>query len=220
MEKSDLIPKTKGSVLKWQAHIYDFECTLVGLSSSFRQVTLNYVQLNAGMKVLDIGCGTGVLTRLAAEKIGDTGEIIGIDPSPQMISLAQKKSLQLQSTAKFKLEVIENLPFPDRSFDLVLSSLMFHHLPTDLKLKGLQEIYRVLRPDGRFLGADIGKPKYSLWWLVLWPYLIIPNIATNIKGEIPNYLNQAGFEKTETLGYWFSLINFWSAKKPAFAPKN
>ncbi|CAB1275331.1 class I SAM-dependent methyltransferase [Candidatus Nitrosacidococcus tergens] len=218
MRKQDLIPKTKGSVLKWQAYIYDLECTLVGLSSNFRQATLNYAQLNTGMRVLDVGCGTGVLTRLAAKKVGDMGEIIGVDPSVQMISLAQKKSLQLQSTAKFELGVIEDLPFLDCSFDLVLSSLMFHHLPNDLKLKGLQEIFRVLKPNGRFLGVDIGEPKHFLWWSILWLYLAIPNIATNIKGKIPNYLNQAGFEEVEIMGYWFSLINFWSAKKPALIP--
>ncbi|ABA59371.1 UbiE/COQ5 methyltransferase [Nitrosococcus oceani ATCC 19707] len=215
MENSsrEVAPKTRGAVLKWQAPIYDLECALVGLRKKFRRETLRHAQLSPGEQILDVGCGTGVLTQLAAEKSGPSGKVVGVDPSLPMISLARKKAARAQSQAEFKLGVVERLPFGNETFDVVLSSLMLHHLPAELKRQGLEEIHRVLKPGGRLLAVDFDRPGHPLWWLGVWPQLFMPALVAHIRGEIPDYLAAAGFYEVQAVGRWFNLLTFWEAKK-------
>jgi ubiquinone/menaquinone biosynthesis C-methylase UbiE len=82
----------------------------------------------------------------------------GIDPSPEMLAIARQKARQLGLEIDLRLGVIEAMPFPDEIFDVVTSSLMIHHLNYDLRVQGLAEIYRVLKPNGRLLIADAAQP--------------------------------------------------------------
>lgn len=211
--KPELPPRTRGAVLKWQAPFYDAECALVGLRKKFRRATLHHARLSAGGQVLDIGCGTGVLTQLAAEAVGPSGKVTGIDPSAPMIALARKNSIRARSRAVFEPGVIEHLPFANKYFDVVLSSLMLHHLPAELKREGLNEVYRVLKPGGRLLAVDFDRPGHPLWWIALWPQLFMPAVSAHIRGEIPDYLHAAGFRRVQSTGRWFNLLTFWEAER-------
>src|SRR5574341_1765678 len=131
------VPETRGMTLNWLAAVYDWYCPKIGLGRRFRDETLEHAALRPGERVLEVGCGTGVLTRLAADAVGPPGAAFGIDPAQRMIAVARRNALQSGSRAEFKLAAIESLPFPDRSFDVVFSSLMLHHLPADVKWEGL-----------------------------------------------------------------------------------
>lgn len=205
---------TRGAVMNRMAPFYDLGCRLVGLGRAFRARTLAYAALKPGERALDVGCGTGVLTRLAAQAVGPAGEVVGLDPSARMIAVARRNAARENSRAVFRPGAIERLPFADAHFDAVLSSLMLHHLPPDLKRDGLREVYRVLRPGGRLLAVDLDRPGQPLWWLLFWPGLLAPMIAENLRGAIPAYLNAAGFESVCTLGCRFGLLTFWEARKP------
>lgn len=207
-------PETRGAVMNWQAPFYDVGCALIGLGRSFREETRRHAALKPGERVLDAGCGTGVLTRLAAEAVGLSGSAVGIDPAPRMIAAARRKAGRAASRAQFRLGVIEHLPFDDGHFDVVLSSLMLHHLPPELKRDGLREVYRVLKPGGRLLAVDLDRPGQPLWWLLFWPWRFVPMIAENLRGAIPAYLNAAGFESVHAVGRRFGLLTFWEARKP------
>ena len=159
--------------------------------------------------MLDVGCGTGVLTRLAAEAVGTSGKAIGIDPAPKMILTARKNASAERSSAEFRIAAIEDLPFEDNSFDCVLSSLMLHHLPPDLKLLGLGEVKRVLRPGGRLVLVDIGRPESRLWWPVLWPLLLWSFTKDQVSGRVSEFFEKAGFSKHERVGSWMKLLSFW-----------
>lgn len=211
---SEAIPETRGIIMNWQAPFYDLGCRAVGLGRNFRGETLRFAALKHGERVLDVGCGTGVLTRLAAEAVGPSGHVVGIDPSPGMLGVARRNALQTNSRAEFKFATIEHLPFDEGSFDVVLSSCMLHHLPAELKREGLREVCRMLKPGGRFVAVDIDRPANPLWWLVIWPLLMMPTAAINLRGEIREYLRSAGFEPVHVKGRWARWLTFWVAAKP------
>jgi ubiquinone/menaquinone biosynthesis C-methylase UbiE len=121
---------------------------------AFRQRTIHLAALQPGEAVLDVGCGTGTLALEAAGCVGSTGHVSGIDPSPQQLARALPSAARRDLSLDFQLGVIERLPSPDRTFDVVLSSLMMHHLPAPVKRQGLVQIARVLKPGGRLIIAD------------------------------------------------------------------
>ena len=110
--------------------------------------------IRPGHQVLDVGCGTGYLTRRAVRAVGDTGAVTGIDPSPQMLDLARR----LAPECTFTVAEAERLPFDDGSFDRVVSCLAVHHIPADLRAEAARQMFRVLRPGGLLLLADLGPP--------------------------------------------------------------
>jgi len=205
---------TRGMPLNWLAPVYDKLCATFGLGLAFRDTTLRYAALKPGERVLDVGCGTGVLTRLAAEIVGQEGRAVGIDAATKMISIAKENAAIEKSNAEFRVATIENLPFENNSFDCVLSSLMIHHLPPDLKLTGLTEIYCVLRPGGRLLAVDIYRPTNPLWWLIVWVLYLSKFTKDHIAGRLPSCFKKAGFHQVETVGHYKGILTFWLAYKP------
>ncbi|HEU4758978.1 MAG TPA: methyltransferase domain-containing protein [Dehalococcoidia bacterium] len=157
-------PHTAGKVIRW-ARFYDAASWLMsfGRAGAIRRMTLEMAAVSPGEAVLDVGCGTGTLAIAAKEAAGAGGEVCGIDASPEMIEVARGKTRKAGTEVRFDVGLIESIPYPDGRFDLVLSSLMLHHLPDDLKRAGFAEIHRVLkpggradaRPSGRFLAVDL-----------------------------------------------------------------
>ena len=151
--------ETKGLILNggWR---YDlgiwFIDTFVfrGQLRELRQRTANLARMQPGEQVLDVGCGTGTLAIEVQSRIGNAGRVAGIDPGQEQIARARSKAARRHLPIDFQIGVIERLPFPDQTFDVVLSTLMMHHLPASLKRQGLAEIARVLKPGGRLVIAD------------------------------------------------------------------
>jgi ubiquinone/menaquinone biosynthesis C-methylase UbiE len=149
-------PATSGKVIHW-ARFYDAVAFLMsfGREKRMRRETVERAGVLPGQSVLDVGCGTGSLTLAAKTIAGPAGQVHGIDPSPEMIVVSRRKAARARADIDFRVAVVEDLPFPDSSFDVVLSSLMLHHLPDDLKRKGFAEIARVLKPGGVFFAVDL-----------------------------------------------------------------
>lgn len=109
--------------------------------------------IRKGEAVLDVGCGGGVDSLVAAMMVGPTGKVIGIDVVPEMLQRA-RENLEKTSidNVSFQESSPEALPFPDGSFDVVISNGAFNLIPD--KAKALKEVLRVLEPSGRLMIAD------------------------------------------------------------------
>lgn len=141
--------QTKGCLVRWGS-FYDVTVNLLtlGHADRLRQLTLDQALLKSGESILDVGCGTGRVTIPAKLRIGEDGNAAGMDPAPEMIALANRRAERVGLQIDFRVGVIEALPFPDATFDVVTSSLMMHHLPHPLQVKGVAETLRVLKAGG------------------------------------------------------------------------
>lgn len=146
-----------GLIVHW-ANRYDWLVTMVtfGRERSFRERLLAPAHLALGESVLDIGCGTGTLAVVAKGRVG-TGAVVGIDASPEMIARARRKAAKARVDVAFDVAHAQALPFPDAQFDVVLSTVMLHHLPRAGREDAVREVRRVLKPGGRFLAVDFAK---------------------------------------------------------------
>jgi len=217
VHKSESPAQTEGRLIRW-ASFYDGFANIITLGHirRLRTLTVDHALLKPGEKVLDVGCGTGGVTIPAKLRVGKTGEAAGIDPAPEMITVARQKAGRAGLEIDFRLGVIESLPFPDGAFDAVTSSLMMHHLPEQLQVKGLAEIRRVLKPGGRLLIADMTRPGTSFHER-LFALLTLHRgrgIQFGIE-DLPKLLKEAGFEGIKQLDDRFLTIGFVRATKPS-----
>src|SRR6266545_2064172 len=124
---------TEGKTIRW-ARLYDLGTTILSLGrvSALRRKMVELAAIAPGERILDVGCGPGRLTILAGTVAGPSGEACGIDPAPEMVDLARRNAERADVEVRFQVGAIEALPYPDDYFDVVLSSLMLHHLPDGL----------------------------------------------------------------------------------------
>ncbi len=101
-----------------------------------------------------MGCGAGTLAIAAKRVVGAAGAVQGVDPSAEMLARAERKAKKAGVEVLFRNALAEALPFPDAQFDVVLCTVMLHHLPRKVRLQCAKEIRRVLKPGGRVLAVD------------------------------------------------------------------
>ncbi|MBR2923471.1 MAG: methyltransferase domain-containing protein [Clostridia bacterium] len=122
---------------------------------------MEHYHIQPGMRVLELGCGTGNMWHDAAKWLPKDASLTLTDFSAGMVKTAMANVPALPNIS-FQQVDIQQIPFEDNSFDLVIANMMLYHVP-DLK-KGLSEVARVLRPEGRFICATVGAGGVY-WWL-------------------------------------------------------
>ncbi|MEP7288578.1 MAG: methyltransferase domain-containing protein [Chloroflexota bacterium] len=184
---------TRGLILNsgWRYDLIGWYCDTFlfrGKLRELRQRTATLARLQPGDAVLDVGCGTGTLALEVQQRVGTTGRVVGIDPGTQQIARARSKAARRNLPTDFQIGVIEHLPFPDQTFDVVLSTIMMHHLGDGLKRQGLAEIARVLKPGGRLVIADFKRPEERQSQPVRFGSV----------RDLPGFVEDAGFSLVET----------------------
>ena len=209
---------TRGRTLDYAAVVHDFfePILLLGKQAEYDRQIVTLLELHNSGRVLDLGCGTGVLTRLIADQLdAEAGGLsVGIDAAAKMIQVARKK--RGNEICRFDVIAAEDLPYEDGSFDAVVSSLFFHHVDLDLKTKALAEAWRVLRPQGKLVIADMHIPTTWMGALVShvsrW-FFMQPQIGENIRGVLPSLIRDAGFEPPANICSYFGYITVFLSRK-------
>jgi SAM-dependent methyltransferase len=154
-------------------------------------------QLNAGEVVLDLGSGGGIDVLLSAKRVGPTGKAYGLDMTDEMLALANenKRKAGVENVEFLKGE-IEHIPLPDNSVDVIISNCVIN-LCVD-KDRVLREVFRVLKPGGRFAVSDVVTRGEMLPEIrknvLLWVGCVAGALEEN---EYHSKLASAGFEKVE-----------------------
>jgi len=166
--------------------------------------------IRPGYDVLDVGCGTGYLTRILAPVAGPNGHVTGVDPSPAMIEHARRRS---PANCTYLVGEGQALDLPDASFDLVISSLAVHHIPAEARGDAIREMFRVLRPGGRLLIAESRPPSPPL---AAWAANLL--LSSAMRHDLDQTLNrlvvEAGF-RIEEEGRLPLLLSYLRATRPA-----
>lgn len=204
--------QTEGTLIRWASY-YDLavSVTTLGQARRLRKMTVDNALITSCDNVLDVGCGTGEVALLAKTR-AKAGKVYGIDPAPEMIAVARRKAARKRLEIDFRVGVIESLPFADASIDVVTSSLMMHHLPEDLKIRGLTEIYRVLRPSGRLLTADFMRPTGSFLNHLFLAFTRHQGLKSGIE-DLQRLLKDIGFSQITQLNENVLIIGFVRAVK-------
>jgi len=206
----DPASRTSGRTLDHAAAVYDLLAPIMTLGSEARchRNVLELLRLEGGERVLDVGCGTGTLTRLIARNLasGKGGRAIGLDAATKMIAVAKRKATGIDNI-EFDAAIAECLPYPDQSFDRILSTFFFHHIDAKLKRLTLSELWRVLRPGGLGVIVDVDTPSNFFGYICAWSgYLLFKQdeIKENIRGELRAALDDSDFKWSkiaQTSGY-------------------
>jgi len=142
--------------------------------------------------------------------------VIGIDIDTKIHAFARSKVEKEGLDIIFELGAATELPCLDESLDRVVSSMVFHHLNRENKLRALKEIFRVLRPRGELHIADFGKPHNALMYLISLFARHFEETSDNIKGLLPEMFRKAGFADVEETAQYMTIngtLSLYMARK-------
>ena len=185
------------------------------LVNPLRRRLLQQANIQPGQRALDVGCGTGLLTRMVKQSV-PAAQVTGLDGDEEVLKIAREKSrgadIQWDHALAF------DMPYPEDSFDVVVSSFVTHHLTSTEKVRAFKEIRRILRPGGWFHILDFGPPFNLLTRVQASVMKNFERTQDNFAGRILPMLTEAGFGGVKEAGQvviFFGPIAFYQAVKGA-----
>jgi ubiquinone/menaquinone biosynthesis C-methylase UbiE len=210
MEQKRYIPALS---FQWLTPLYDPILKWVMREDVFKRKLVSQARILPGMKVLDLGCGTGTLTVMLKEEYSNSS-ITGLDGDAQVLEIAREKSGNMNIV--WDQAMAYALPYPDASFERVVTSLVIHHLVSEDKRRAFQEVFRVLKPNGELYVLDFGAPHSGMARLITRYMHGLEEAADNFDGLIPQFISEAGFESVGELDHFvtvFGPLSLWQAVK-------
>lgn len=192
---------------------YDLFTAALGVATVHRTL-IEGAGLVPGARALEIGCGTGNLS-IRLKRTHPGVELVGSDPDPLALARAQRKARGLTGI-RFERGYAQRLPYPDGSFDRVLSALMLHHLDAGTKAEAASEIARVLRPGGSLHVVDFGGEHHGLHGFLAHRVVRSGHLAG--PDDIAPLLTAAGLEGAEVASRRHPImgrIAYYRATRPA-----
>lgn len=186
---------------------------------TFKHALIDQAQIEAGHHVLDVGAGTGTLAIWAKQR-EPGATVVGVDGDPEIVALARAKATKADVTVQLDRAMSYDLPYPSACFDRALSSLFFHHLRWEDKVRTAQEIFRVLKPGASLHVADWGRPTNTLMRGLVLSVQLLDGFATtrdNVAGRLVDLFRQAGFVDValrRSFGTMYGTLSLYSAFKP------
>jgi ubiquinone/menaquinone biosynthesis C-methylase UbiE len=204
--------ETAGHVIRW-ARLYDVfvNFLMLGQQKKTLRSTLAAAQIQPNDSILDVGCGPGTMALLAKSDY-PTVNVHGIDAGEEMIALARQKAVQRGTDADFRLGLAQELPYPDASFDVVMNSLVMHHLPQEVRDQTVAEMYRVLKPGGRLLIVEFEPPTNPLYRTFL--SLLVGRMTGIDNSYLAPLLKDAGFTQVSNGSTGSALTITVTGQKP------
>jgi len=195
----DASRKTKPRIIPalsfhWLTPLYDPLVQWAMPERRFKGTLIERAHIGPRQHVLDLGCGTGTLA-LMVKQAAPSAVVTGLDADPRVLAMARRKAERAGVRVRWDEGSADDLPYEDRSFDVVLSSLMIHHLDSGLKLRAFREVRRVLKRGGSFHIVDFGPPFNTLSRLQAAVLRNFEHAGDNLAGRLPAMLRQAGFRR-------------------------
>jgi len=197
--------------------LYDLLHKLLGMVKVHRPL-VDQAGIRPGHRVLEIGCGTGNLA-LLAKRLHPDAEVVGLDPDPKALARAGRKSGREALPVQLDLGFAQELPYPDGSFDRVLSAFMFHHLGPNDKEETLREVRRVLKPGGSLHLLDYGEEKAYSGGFMSYRLHQHVHLWDSFEDHVPTLMREAGLanpaEVTHRVKKGLGRVTYYRATVPA-----
>jgi ubiquinone/menaquinone biosynthesis C-methylase UbiE len=179
--------------------LYDLMTRLMGADKA-RAELLGRAKIRPGNRVLEIGCGTGTLI-IQLKRLCVDADVVGLDPDPKALVRAKHKAARAAVSVQLDSGFGDELPYAEASFDRVLSSLMFHHLPAEEKGKTLREVRRVLKPGGEFHMLDFEGPEHGAQGFLARLLHSTDRLKDNSESRVLSFMTEAGFAEPKKVGH-------------------
>jgi ubiquinone/menaquinone biosynthesis C-methylase UbiE len=203
----------------WLTRFYDPLVRWTTREAAFKRALVAQAAVRPGQRVLDLGCGTATLS-LALKRAQPAASVVGLDGDPVILAIARDKVRQAGVEIALDHGLSYDLPYPDRSFDRVVSSLLFHHLTRTPKRRTLTEVFRVLKPGGELHVADWGRAQNATLRAAFLVVQLRDGFATttdNVRGLLPRFIAEAGFRsvrETRRFATPLGTLSLYVARKP------
>lgn len=184
----------------WLTKVYDPVLQLTMPERKFKSALIRQMEIKPNDRVLDFGCGSLTLSIMAAQ-MHPQAQFFGVDIDEKIVSIAKEKLLKTGLPIEVQQYDGNKLPYPDNSFDHVMSSLVFHHLTLRQKYFALEEIRRVLKPSGQLHIADFGKPAGAFQRFGFYIVQLLDGFQTttdNVKNLLAGAIRETFPEAKET----------------------